>query len=195
MREIETHRDGAVNDKVRIVAMNYGPGGAPDLYDIEAGWAGSGYAGRFRFAKAGETGLTNEVLLAVVADRLAGFQAGPYACEENREALPLIETALELLKGRTARRIAQGTEDKMAEQPRIRLDGDKLHCGDAVVPVSPLKEGWSSWSINLYPAIKGLRPLRADEWAVLEEIAADTDKNSAARRGLTELKQVMAQQG
>lgn len=49
-------------------------------------------------------GLTMESLLAVVADRLESFQASEYACEENGMAANHIQLALELLRGRAARR-------------------------------------------------------------------------------------------
>ena len=55
-------------------------------------------------------GVTMETLLAVVEDRLAGFQAGDYACQENEEALDHVRKALGCLKKRTADRLARGVE-------------------------------------------------------------------------------------
>jgi hypothetical protein len=60
----------------------------------------------------GVNGITNEALLAVVADRLAGFQRGEFACSENDLALTHIRRALEVLHQRTAKRIARGVEGK-----------------------------------------------------------------------------------
>ena len=37
--------------------------------------------------EAGVNGITNEDLLAIVADRLQCYQDGPFPCEENRLAL------------------------------------------------------------------------------------------------------------
>lgn len=48
----------------------------------------------------GVNGITMEALLAVVIDRLEGFQAGPYACEENRQAMNKIQRGLTLLQRR-----------------------------------------------------------------------------------------------
>lgn len=48
----------------------------------------------------GVNGITMESLLAVVIDRLEGFQAGPYACEENRQAMNKIQRGLTLLQRR-----------------------------------------------------------------------------------------------
>jgi hypothetical protein len=42
-------------------------------------------------AEAGVNGVTQEVLLAIIADRLRSFQAGPYARKENACALTKIE--------------------------------------------------------------------------------------------------------
>jgi hypothetical protein len=50
-------------------------------------------------------GITMEALLAICADRLQSFQAGPYACTENADALTNINAALNSLHSRT-RRIA-----------------------------------------------------------------------------------------
>ena len=61
-------------------------------------------------AKAGINGLTNEVLLAIVADRLRGFQSGEYACKANDRALTHIEEAQHWLQQRTIERMRRGVE-------------------------------------------------------------------------------------
>jgi len=58
----------------------------------------------------GVNGVTQEALLAIVIDRLKSFQAGPFACEENEQALEDTKRALWWLQGRTRRRIARGVE-------------------------------------------------------------------------------------
>lgn len=58
-------------------------------------------------------GVTIESLLAICKHRLEGFQAGQFACSENQTALDSIVHALETLKYRTAKRIAQNVEGKM----------------------------------------------------------------------------------
>lgn len=60
--------------------------------------------------ESGINGLTNEVLLGILIDRMEGFQAGPYACAPNADALNHCKWALELLKARTRARIARGVE-------------------------------------------------------------------------------------
>ena len=70
-------------------------------------------------------GITNEALLAVVIDRMRGFQyatneagerttaPGHYACRENALALTHLEEALFWLQKRTRDRMARGVEGTM----------------------------------------------------------------------------------
>jgi hypothetical protein len=60
----------------------------------------------------GVNGVTHEVLLAIVADRLESFQNGPFHCDENRVALNHVTEALAALKSRTVARLARGVEGK-----------------------------------------------------------------------------------
>lgn len=53
-------------------------------------------------------GLRDDDLLEIVRDRLRGFQAGPFPCEENEKALKSIEEALGWLKKRTDSRAERG---------------------------------------------------------------------------------------
>lgn len=58
----------------------------------------------------GVNGITQEVLLAIVIDRLRSFQEGPYACTENGNALLSAQAALGFLQMRTKSRITRGVE-------------------------------------------------------------------------------------
>lgn len=49
-------------------------------------------------AEVGVNGVSNEVMLAVVIDRLRCFQSGAFACKENAEALNHLEMSLDWLK-------------------------------------------------------------------------------------------------
>lgn len=63
----------------------------------------------------GVNGVTQEVLLEIVADRLRSFQSGPFACKENAVALTHIETAQLWLHKRTwdrMARVVEGTHQK-----------------------------------------------------------------------------------
>lgn len=58
----------------------------------------------------GKNGVTNEALIAVVIDRLEGFQSGAFACRENALALTKLQEALHWLEHRTRAREARGVE-------------------------------------------------------------------------------------
>jgi len=60
--------------------------------------------------EAGVNGLTHEVLLAILIDRLRGFQNGPFKGRENAIALTHLEEALMWLQHRTIERLKRGVE-------------------------------------------------------------------------------------
>jgi len=63
----------------------------------------------------GVNGCHNEDLLAIVIDRLRGFQSGEFSCRENALALTKLEEALHWLNHRTSdrrRRGVEGTNEK-----------------------------------------------------------------------------------
>lgn len=114
MREITSHIVNPVNDKIKIhVVDEPGPGGANHEYDILIGQ--SGFTMRFQkgaINESGVNGITQEALLAIVADRLHSFQSGPFACEENGRALMHVLEAQEALMSRTRDRMARNVEGK-----------------------------------------------------------------------------------
>lgn len=61
-------------------------------------------------AECGVNGLSNEALLAIVEDRLSGFQSGPFACRENAVALTKLQESMMWLQKRTRDRVARGVE-------------------------------------------------------------------------------------
>src|SRR6266403_2081548 len=99
IREIETHKVRGLNDLLSLHVLDKpGSGGACHQYRITFGddlkdcVMVKFQEGPLR--EVGLNGLSIEVLLAIVHDRLESFQAGPYACTENRLALAAIESAL-----------------------------------------------------------------------------------------------------
>jgi len=60
--------------------------------------------------EAGVNGISQEALLAIVEDRLIGFQTGPFACRENAVALTKIQEAMMWLQKRTMDRMKRGVE-------------------------------------------------------------------------------------
>lgn len=60
----------------------------------------------------GVNGCHNEDLIAIVIDRLRGFQMGEFCCRENALALTKLEEALHWLNHRTAERVRRGVEGR-----------------------------------------------------------------------------------
>lgn len=124
MRTITEHKVNPANDKLTInVTDAPGAGGANHRYEISGFSTESNpsydEAGESELTilfqngpinEAGVNGVTQEALLAIVADRLRSFQAGQYACRENALALTKIEEAQHWLHHRTLARMARGVE-------------------------------------------------------------------------------------
>lgn len=116
-REITNHKANPLNDRITIEVMDEpGAGGACHDYLVRvpvSDQVTSNYPVFFQngpIAEAGINGLTHEVLLAILIDRLRGFQAGPFACFENMAALANCEDALNHLHARTRARMERGVE-------------------------------------------------------------------------------------
>lgn len=123
MRTIEEHKVNPANDKLTVTVIDEpGSGGANHHYEITLpGWTrepgGANAKGiwdiQFQngpIAEAGVNGLTHEVLLAIIVDRMRSFQAGPFACRENALALTKMEEAQHWLHHRTRARMARNVE-------------------------------------------------------------------------------------
>ena len=120
MREIREHVINPVNDRIAIEVLDEpGAGGAYHEYCVS--WPVPDRVEpkhthiSFQngpIAENGVNGLTQEALLAIVIDRLRSFQAGPFACPENAEALGHCEMALAVLKKRTLDRMQRGVEGR-----------------------------------------------------------------------------------
>jgi len=116
MRELTSHKVGGLNEALRIEVLDEpGPGGANHNYQIW-GTAPGGTLGQYisfqegPIQEAGVNGISNESLLAIVEDRLKGFQSGDFACRENALALTKIQEAMMWLHKRTRDRISRGVE-------------------------------------------------------------------------------------
>ena len=119
MREITTHKVNECNDQLELLAEDkLGPGGAPHYYELrfpdrvspECKACVGIFFQNGPIKEVGTNGLTHEALLAILADRLEHFQAGPYACDENAAALKHIKDAQAILHMRTRARLARGVE-------------------------------------------------------------------------------------
>lgn len=92
-------RDPNAGNGAHTYGIQYG--GPKDVCKIQFQHGPRGVAGS-------TAGVFDDDLLAIIEDRLDGFQHGPFACEENQVALDAIRTARESLGLRVARRISQG---------------------------------------------------------------------------------------
>lgn len=87
-------------------------GNASHTYGIQ--WGGPSDVTRVQFqhgprgVASSTPGVFDDDLLAIIQDRLEGFQSGPFACPENGVALDSIRAAREALGARVAVRIAKG---------------------------------------------------------------------------------------
>lgn len=117
MRELTDHKLSGLNDALHITVLDEpGQGGACHKYAISNG---PQYV-EDRIAlisfqdgpikEFGVNGLSGEVLVAILIDRLRCFQLGQYSCRENAIALTHLEEALFWLQKRTSDRIKRGVE-------------------------------------------------------------------------------------
>lgn len=121
MRELTSHRVNGLNEVLRIEVLDEpGQGNACHVYRIAVP-NGTEVARpvcvdiEFQngpIQEAGVNGISGEALLAIVEDRLHGFQSGQYACRENAIALTKIQEAMMWLSKRTRDRVARGVEGR-----------------------------------------------------------------------------------
>jgi len=131
MRTLEDHKVNPANDTLTITVVDEpGSGGANHAYFISGAefernpgnttalvYANDadaeGMVILFQngpIAEAGVNGVTHEALLAILCDRMRGFQAGLYASADNAEALACMEQAQAALQRRTRARMDRGVE-------------------------------------------------------------------------------------
>ena len=120
MRELFSHKVNGLNEALRVVVLDEpGQGNACHKYEIGYGdgpddlHEGNPCYIQFQngpIAEVGVNGISNEALLAVVEDRLLGFQSGAFACRENAVALTKLQESMMWLQKRTRDRMARGVE-------------------------------------------------------------------------------------
>lgn len=123
-REITTHKINGLNEALTIAVLDEpGHGNACHQYAITT--PGKPLRAELRhptvnceiqfqngpIKESGVNGISIEALLAIVRDRLEGFQqGGPYACVANRIALVNVIGAMDALLVRTLERTERGVE-------------------------------------------------------------------------------------
>jgi hypothetical protein len=119
MRKLTDHKVNGLNEALDITVLDEpGQGNACHEYEIDqvGGAPDSGGAKTLihfqngPIKEAGVNGISNEALVAIVCDRLRGFQSGPFACRENALALTKLEESQMWLQKRTRDRVTRGVE-------------------------------------------------------------------------------------
>ena len=116
MEPIIDHKTNAANEVLEITRDAPGAGGASHEYVTHIPGVKS-QAIHFQngpIAEVGHNGTTNEALIAIVLDRLRGFQSGAYSCRENALAITKLEEALHWMHHRTNQRVKRGVEGTSA---------------------------------------------------------------------------------
>lgn len=118
------HHDGhGLNERITILADERDPssGGAShhylvtmpsDCIDSDEIVAEIHFQHGPRNAKGSRQGITEAALIAVLLDRLEGFQAGPYSCRENALTKTKLEEALHWSRHRADARARRGVLGK-----------------------------------------------------------------------------------
>ena len=120
MRELTGHKVNGCNEGLKIEVLDEpGHGGACHAYAITP-TIGNASGVRLDFQngpikEVGVNGVTHEALLAILIDRLQGFQSGQYSCRENAIALTKMDEAKMWLQKRTIDRLARGVEGTHAK--------------------------------------------------------------------------------
>ncbi len=129
MRVLTGHIVNPANDKLTVTVEDTpGQGGACHRYAID-GFDATGNPANFDrvdgetgpqrltvmfqngpINEFGVNGITHEVLLSILIDRLECFQAGLFACASNQTALDHLRGAQEALLSRTRERMARNVE-------------------------------------------------------------------------------------
>lgn len=113
LRVLDSHKVNPLNDVLVIGVMDEpGHGGACHEYRVSLP-NGAQLFIDFQngpINECGVNGITHEVLIAILLDRLEGFQKGEYACRENADAIIDLNRALAVLKSRTKQRMERGVE-------------------------------------------------------------------------------------
>lgn len=87
--DVQVSADGKLKEEICVIKFQMGP-----------------------VQEVGFNGLTDEALLAIVIDRIQGFQRGPFSCRENALAVTNLEQAMHWLEHRSRdreRRQVEGT--------------------------------------------------------------------------------------
>lgn len=120
MRQLTEHQINECNQAITIEAGELAKDGASHEYRMSYPIAGlmprqdsCDQILKFQngpIKEVGTNGITHEALIAILLDRLRHYEAGPWACQENADAIAGLELAQTALHSRTKARVARGVE-------------------------------------------------------------------------------------
>lgn len=115
-RTIDLHHDGhGLNESIVITSDEPSNGGAAHYYELRIN---EQLVGKIQFQQGPRNepgsipGATELAILAILIDRLQGFQAGPYSCRENAIQLTKLEECAMWQKARADERAKRGVLGK-----------------------------------------------------------------------------------
>jgi hypothetical protein len=115
-RKVELHHDGhGLNESIGIYADEPDKSGASHLYELRIG---DKLVASIQFQKGprGEAlstpGVTEGAIMAVIVDRMQGFNGGPYRCRENSLVATKVEEAMHWTRARADERASRGVLGK-----------------------------------------------------------------------------------
>lgn len=117
-RQLTSHKVNGLNEELTVCVLDEpGQGNACHEYSIFRSGAKVDTPDLCHISfqngpikECGVNGISAEALLAIVEDRLIGFQSGQFACRENAVALTKLQECLMWLQSRTRSRINRGVE-------------------------------------------------------------------------------------
>ncbi len=123
VRMITSHKSNAVNEAIDISAdprdaENGNASHEYKLYYIDQSEKACVQQLSFQHGPIGEVGVngvTNEALLAIIIDRMQGFQSSKWSCRENAIVLTKLQEAMMWLQERTRERQNRGVEGTSQE--------------------------------------------------------------------------------
>jgi len=118
MTEITEHKTNECNEAITITADERDPKYGNMSHNYSIRWVGSNGLEvdqllQFQCGPIGEVGtngITHEVLIAIMLDRMDGAQSGLFASAWNEVARFCLSAALAAFKGRTSERVKRGVE-------------------------------------------------------------------------------------
>jgi hypothetical protein len=118
VRAVHGHEGSTLNNGTKIDCDERDANGGSHVYRIRVGATKDGHFTdeqevRFQcgpLQEAGLNGISDEVLLAIVIDRLEGFQSAQYRSRYNALAITKLEEAMHWLNARTGDRQKRGVE-------------------------------------------------------------------------------------